>query len=1053
MIDPIGWLSRRGALSTFAVAAVVLSTISPPALRAQQTTAGPAIVVGGSVGGFMRTLPTSSYFATLEVFYDGDYRAALGQFLSEGRGALKNGPNRWIDSICYHTMAGECLYQLGQHGAALDHYTSALQLFVAYNNWMLRVQFETALRPAGSGSVKLVPWGVPKRAFRLASYKDTHLISQGQINNNAAVFRGGVVQTPMLLPVNVQEIVRTTALAIRRRRELMGPVGIHDPLQNEIVAVLSRRPGQPNHWSEAWIDLQLGVAYFAVGKDAQAKAVLERALLAGGQYDHPLTSTALMELGRLAFAQGDFTGGARYFEEATYAAVNYYDPNVLEESFRLGFMNHLASGAKTMYPPLALAETWAKREDSRQLAVSLAVMTAENACTLGETKLALNWIGEAQIAVGRRDLAISKLGARLNFIHALARYQQGNMAAGDTALTLAMNFQRTGSIWLFHAQLLDRLLTSSSATLSPRVAMDVYTILLRDPAPADWLIDPLETLSIQAIPHPQSYENWFTVAVSRKEYERALEISDMARRHRFYSSQEFGGRLLNLRWLLEGPPELLNQQATLERQDLLLHYPGYEQLSQQVQKIRGELKQLPLVPGDAEQSRKQITKLGELAATSAAQEVILREMALRREPCSLVFPPFRSTKDIQGALKPGEALLAFFCTTLQTHAFLMTNDKYGYWPIAAPRSVEKQIVTLLRDWGNYEQNKELRLADLTQDAWKKPGTEILELLMKESKVQLPYGFKELVIVPDNVLWYVPFEALQVADEAGRKENLIAKLRIRYAPTVGLSVSDGRPRKPGGNLAVVLGRLYPNTGPEVMQTAFVDLEKRLPGAVAVSGKLSVSSAVYASLFERMLVLSDITPAETPYAWSPVPLDQGTPGSTLASWLALPWGGPDQIVLPGYHTSAENSLKHSAAGNDLFLPLCGLMSTGARTVLLSRWRVGGQSSVELVREFFQELPNTTASDAWQRSVMLVSEQPIDPTSEPRINSAGLDEPPKATHPFFWAGFLLADTGAIAQTEDADPATILKSRSAPVVGEAASEKPAAPPPGNDAPPPGKK
>ena len=43
----------------------------------------------------------------------------------------------------------------------------------------------------------------------------------------------------------------------------------------------------------------------------------------------------------------------------------------------------------------------------------------------------------------------------------------------------------------------------------------------------------------------------------------------------------------------------------------------------------------------------------------------------------------------------------------------------------------------------------------------------------------------------------------------------------------------------------------------------------------------------------------------------------------------------------------------------------MSTGARTIVLSRWRPGGQTSVDIIREFVQELPHTTPADAWQRS----------------------------------------------------------------------------------------
>src|SRR5580704_8483415 len=143
-----------------------------------------------------------------------------------------------------------------------------------------------------------------------------------------------------------------------------------------------------------------------------------------------------------------------------------------------------------------------------------------------------------------------------------------------------------------------------------------------------------------------------------------------------------------------------------------------------------------------------------------------------------------------------------------------------------------------------------------------------------------------------------------------------------------------------------------------------------------------------------------------------------------------------MLPGFRTPAEGALKNGGNGNDLFLSTCGLMATGARTVLISRWRTGGQTSIDLVREFAQELPHTTASDAWQRSVLLVSDTTLDPALEPRLHKSAAADPPKADHPFFWAGFLVADTGAQPQADDQPAAP------------AAGQPPVAPPAAKDAP-----
>ncbi len=84
------------------------------------------------------------------------------------------------------------------------------------------------------------------------------------------------------------------------------------------------------------------------------------------------------------------------------------------------------------------------------------------------------------------------------------------------------------------------------------------------------------------------------LALDRKEKDVALRISDALRRHRFYTSLPLGGRVLNLRWTLEAPPESLTQTALLHRQELMNRYPDYVQLSQEAQKLRAELAALPV---------------------------------------------------------------------------------------------------------------------------------------------------------------------------------------------------------------------------------------------------------------------------------------------------------------------------------------------------------------------------------------------------------------------------------------------------------------------------
>src|SRR5262245_46437049 len=239
-------------------------------------------------------VPSQLYFTTLATYHDGNYRTALAAFLNESRSGIKTGvASQWIDAICYSTMAGECYYRMGQLQQALAQYDAALKLYVAYSDWMMRVQFPASIVPAVNAA-RATPWGQSKRGAVVGAFPDTFLMGQGQIDQTAVVRSGGVLSPAIMFPAHVGEIVRCTSLAIRRRRELMGPVCKYDALTQNVVDVLSRRPGPANHWSEAWVSVQLGCAYAAAGSLPQAKAALERAVLVGGQFDHPLASTALL---------------------------------------------------------------------------------------------------------------------------------------------------------------------------------------------------------------------------------------------------------------------------------------------------------------------------------------------------------------------------------------------------------------------------------------------------------------------------------------------------------------------------------------------------------------------------------------------------------------------------------------------------------------------------------------------------------------------------------------------------------------------------------------
>ena len=198
------------------------------------------------------SVPSQVYYSAFSSYWDGDYREALNLFQGEARGGIKAGTNRWIDSICYFTMVGECYYQMGQHQAGADAVHQRPEAFTMPSTigWcgssFRRAEF--ARRTPASSDLCL---GDAARAFVLGHYHDTYADHAGAIHEPAEPRqpRGGRRVGPHGL---LDRRARNRALhgaghAAAARDRWARPA--QDQLTNDLVTVLARRPGPANHWS------------------------------------------------------------------------------------------------------------------------------------------------------------------------------------------------------------------------------------------------------------------------------------------------------------------------------------------------------------------------------------------------------------------------------------------------------------------------------------------------------------------------------------------------------------------------------------------------------------------------------------------------------------------------------------------------------------------------------------------------------------------------------------------------------------------------------------
>jgi hypothetical protein len=511
-------------------------------------------------------------------------------------------------------------------------------------------------------------------------------------------------------------------------------------------------------------------------------------------------------------------------------------------------------------------------------------------------------------------------------------------------------------------------------------------------------------------------EHWFELALARKELEKALEIADRIRRHRLHAIMPLGGRLLSLRWVLHAPKELLDQSAQLQRQDLLNRFAGYNELTQKADAARNALEQLPIVPPLEADLKKQADLFQTLATVSAAQESLLQQIALARAAADQPFPPLRAVKDTQKDLPPGSLVLAYFQTSRNLHAFAFTRDQYAHFTLDSPAKLKAEIADLLKKFSLYDRTQPVPVEDLATDDWKATGAAILKKLSNNARAEDWAKYKELIIVPDSFLWYVPFEALPLpGSETGAA--LISHLNIRYAPTMSLVLGDKRGAKPLARTAIVAGKLLPRDDEGVALGVAEQLATALPGS-SVLRESAIPGGLLGTQIDRLVMLTDIEDGDKlPFAWSPLQLDRGKSGAALSDWMMLPWGSPEQLVLPTFHSAAEFGLKKGPSnGDEMFLSICGLMASGSRSMLLSRWRVGGRWTADFVREYTQELPHLAPAEAQRRAITLLRGTSLDPREEGRLRAPATLDEFKPDHPFFWAGYMLIDSSAYQPREAA-------------------------------------
>jgi tetratricopeptide (TPR) repeat protein len=355
------------------------------------------------------------------------------------------------------------------------------------------------------------------------------------------------------------------------------------------------------------------------------------------------------------------------------------------------------------------------------------------------------------------------------------------------------------------------------------------------------------------------------------------------------------------------------------------------------------------------------------------------------------------------------ALLEYSITETNTYLFVLTAEK------SSARARQRRAVTLqLKVYPLEIRNDELtsRVKQFeTQLATKAGDTDqsardLYELLLKPADDQL--GLKtKLVIVPDGVLWRLPFEALQPEQD----HYVIDQMQVSYAPSL-TALREMRKQlsrtTPNATVAAFATPALSKASTDRISLAFSKLS--LVPSAQQDEEIKRIAMAYGSTKSRLYrgneatedrLRTEVSQASVLHFAAPMLLDETSPVSSFVTLSAGVGDRTDGFLqareVMNLSTTAQLVVMSSVArhgdarGNGTATLSWSWFVAGSPTTMLSRWAVEPDPSTKLLMQFYA-------------SIRPSSEIPAAKPLALRRSLLALRHSAEYQHPHYWASFAL-------------------------------------------------
>ncbi|TWU07676.1 CHAT domain-containing protein [Stieleria varia] len=977
-VAAVGWL----------VGCLVGASILASGVRAQNPVTNGT--VRGQLGGVevLGTYPPDQYYQALEVYRDGDLDRAVDAFDFALGSTRRDINGRWLDSIPVLAMLGECYYQGGDLESANQAVEQAINVAIRYRGWLSNPIWQDVINPGivTPNSSTLWPQAMAvKRApiARRLQYRSGRVLTEQELA------RGGVFEEANIKTIDVVEIMRGLALASYRRRVIQGELAANDVMANQLIDSTRYPAGLQVPVALNLIGAMRAVVKAGASQDQDAlKDALENRVSAAGA--HPLSPI-------VGLTQAYLMAGSKQPQAAVPIAIATANQAAAYEQYEfIGEALQLAAGCvdETTAPAVqSAAETVATSlfRKSRFATLHCLIVAADAAATSGQLGAANNYLTQARALLTRRDVIQPRMQAYANYVAArVAALQNATTPSPGFRDAVSQPFTQMNQFAFKHqirnqskismprlfqiARVSNAIARNQAGQASDAVLMAFSS----EPSIETWRRDPVDALAALQFDREPMQLARLRIAASRTAGDDVLTLQDELLASRARKVDALGGRLLQVRTLARSDDAVLGKEVVAMR----------NKAPKSLRNLR-DAAALPL-PGSADAA---MAKIEQMEATAWS-------IALDRQELPKVMPPQMPAKAPSGIVPEHVGVMTFLSDGNVVHVTFASAGKTAYWTVPGGARLGTEVSRLLRSVG-VGKPRGKRLPE--DDSWRGEGLKLWRQLLPDPALLSSRKISHLVIVPDSVLWYVPFEILQASEDSD--QLLGEQFQIHYAATPGLAMNVTSMPHPNNKIAMAAGKFFAPRDLELNAVIVQSVQDAAADTVMLGGPGSAGTAWLADSVGHLMVGDQTVPnLDQPAATSLAPYEKTMSMGTLESWLRFPGKVVESVALFGFRTPVD--LGQVGNGRELFHCVASLQCAGVRSVLLSRWIVGGESTALVMREYAQELPFIGPSDAWTRARGLLRRSELDPSAEPTLMQSEYDrEGLTGDEPFFWSGYLLA------------------------------------------------